>query len=241
MSSPLTHTRFSELIKKTAKSLDYYNSGDLSVSTETTDQNTSGEIIGIAINNALHQIYDLIKDSRYLEAFPTTKLSTEAGKDWVDLDPEAFLDEIESIADTSNNIKLTKKSWNWYRRNYPDPSDATGNPIFYIRRDTRLYLAPQPSSVIPLTIDFRKFTGDLKLGGDLPLLPTHYDYWIMAEAKVKFYETLDALEIPPFIVSERNEARATAMGSIFSDYDSSLQAGSNFGRRSERVGAFDRL
>ena len=84
MASPTTHTTFQNLIKKLLKSLDNYNSNDLTVSTTDTDQNTSGEVAGICLNQALHKIYDLIKGSRYTEAFPTTKISQTAGldRDW---------------------------------------------------------------------------------------------------------------------------------------------------------------
>jgi len=93
MASPLTSTTFANLIKKLLKTLDNYNSTDLTRSTTSTDQNSSGELAGIVLNHALHEIYDLIKDSKYLKALPSTNLSSIADQDYIDLDVEPYLDD----------------------------------------------------------------------------------------------------------------------------------------------------
>lgn len=223
----LMHTNFGGLIKKLLKSLDSYNADDLTISTPSVDQDTLGERAGIAINLALHQIYDLIKGSKYTEAYPSTSLSSEINKDYISLDPESYLDDIEAVTDTENDLSLIQKSWAWYRRNFSDPSGTPGTPEFYIRRGNRLYLAPRPSAIINYTIDFQKLTDDLILNGDLPLLPTHYDYWILAEAKVQWFEMEDPSAVPALVISERNEKRQTAIDSIFSNFGRIMQSKSN--------------
>ena len=241
MPSPFTHSTLLDFIRLLNRSIDSYNADDLTLSTATTIQNTSGEVARICINQALQNIYSLIKDSKYLDAYPSTKFTTEIGKDYLELAVEASLDDIESVTDTTDNFRLVKKSWNWYRRNYPDPSDGTGPPRYYIRRNERVYFAPRPSVARNLVFDFRKATGELKLNGDLSLLPTQYDFWIIAEAKVRWFEMIDPDSVPLLIVSERNDARANALASVLSDYDSSLQAGLHIERREMKVGAWDRL
>ena len=99
--------------------------------------------------------------------------------------------------------------------------------MFYIRRGNRVYLAPTPSSAITYTTDFIKFTGDLKLAGDLPLVPTHFDKWIISEAKIFWYGMEDPASIPPVMISERDLTRQNSLESIFSDYDIIRQSGSN--------------
>lgn len=242
MPSPLTHTTLIELIKLLLRRVDSYNANDLTLSKTGTTENTSGEIARISLNFALQKMYSLIKDSRYLESYPTTKLKTTIGQDFIDLDEEASLDEIEAVTDASiNQIKYVRRSWNWYRRNFPAPSNSTGEPKFYIRRNNRMYLAPRPNVERTLTIDFRKFAGDLKLNNDLPLLPTPFNYWIVAEAAYLWFQTEDPESVPQTVIADRDDARVTAIGAINSDYDSSLQTRSALNRRSETRGAFDRL
>lgn len=228
MPSATTHTNLSGLIKKLLLSIDSYNSTDLSLETPSAlTVDSLGERARLSINFALHEIYDLIKDSRYLEAYPTTKFSSVINRDYLELDQEAFLDDIDTILDTTNRIKLVKKTWRWYRMNFPDPFQETGTPGYYIRRNERLYLAPRPSAVINYTVDFRKFTEDLKLNGDFSLLPTHYDYWITQEAAVRWFEMEDPSSVPAIVIAERDSKRRTALESIFSNYDLVLQCGSN--------------
>ncbi len=226
MPSTLITTKLSDLIIDFLKSLDAYNSTDLSISGISagayTDVDTSGERARRCLNKGLHLIYDLIKDSKYLESYPTTRLSSQEGIDYIELDPETYLDDIEAITDTTNNYKLIKRSWAWYRMNVPNPANATGDPQFYIRRGSRVYLTPRPTSVRTYTIDFRKYTEDLKNNGDQPLLPTHYDYWIISES-IQFWKRM---EDENYVMVEPPE-RYIALGSIFSDYDSSSQVGSH--------------
>lgn len=226
--SPLNHTNLQGLIKKLLKALDNYNSLDLDLSTPNSDKNTSGEVAAICINIALHTCYDLVKESKYLKALPSTSFSSVASRDYIDLDIIPGLDEIESITESTNHIRLVKRSWNWYRQNYPDPSLTSGVPYYYIRRNSRIYLAPRPASAINYTIDFVKLMNDLKLNGDVSLLPTHYDYWVIAEAKVKWAEMEDPAAVPPSFISERNEARDIAVNAILSAYDESYQSDSHW-------------
>src|SRR3990167_3355327 len=237
MLSPNTYSTFGSLIRKLLKSMDQFNSTDLTLAgPNSPDVDNSGTRAGLCLNLALHQIYDLIKDSKYLEAYPSTKLSSKTDVEFIDLDEEAFLDEIEAITEATNNYRLIRRSWGWYRDHYTDPSEAGGTPQWYIRRGNRVYLAPRPNAIINYTIDFKKFTGDLEVNADLPLIPTHYDYWIISEAKEYFrkMENDDYVMVVP-------EQRSIAMDSIFSGYDTEMQAGSAINRNEQRGTPFDRL
>ena len=243
-SSPLTYTVFSDLIKKLLKSIDGYNSNDLTRSTFTTDENTSGEVAGICINTALHQMYDLIKDSKYLKAKPSENLISTADQEYIELDVEPYIDEIESITDITNDFKLIRRPWDWYRQNFPNPSNQSGTPLYYMRRDDRIYLAPTPSSSITYLCDFIKLQTDLVYDGDMPLIPSQYDYWIMAEAMVHWFKMEDPRNMPPIVVTDRNDAREIATTAIMSGYDMTYQAGSNFQRIQTQLrpnGPWDRL
>lgn len=231
MPSPLISTQFSSLIKKLLKLIDAYNSNDLTRSTSSVDSNSSGEIAGMCINNALHICYDLVKDSKYLQALPSTQFSSVANQDYIDLDIEPYLDEIESITDTTNDFKLIRKSWGWYRKNFPNPSQTTGNALYYVRRNNRVYLGPRPTSALNYTVDFVKLVQDLVADGDVPLLPSHYDYWILAEAAYEFYKMEDPASIPEVIVLDRADKREIATNAILSNYDieSESQSHWNYG------------
>ena len=235
MPNSLIHSTLQKLIVKLLKGgLDNYNSTDLTLATDSTDSDSMGERARICINMALHEIYDVIKDSKYLEDYPTTRFTTTAGVDYIELDEEAFLDDIESVVDTLNQFRLVRKSFSWYRKNFPNPATTSNNPTYYMRRGNRLYLAPRPSGAINLTIDFRKYTEDLVLNGDQPLLPSHYDYWIIAEAKVAWFQMEDPSNVPQVILLERESKRQTAYESIFTGYDQILQSESN--TEKERLG-----
>lgn len=226
--SPFSHTTLGNLIKKLLKKIDEYNSNDLLLSTPTVDQNTSGEVAMIAINLALHSMYDMIKDSKYLQGLPTTQFSSVANQDYIDLDINPGIDEIEAVTENTNHIRLVRRSWNWYRRNFPDPSLSKGIPYYYIRRDNRIYLAPRPASVINYTIDFVKLMNDLTRNGDVSLLPTHYDYWTLDEASVNWFEMEDPQNVPNIVLEERNDSRETAVNAILSAYDQSYQVDSHW-------------
>ena len=228
MPSPLTHSTLTQLIVKLAMSLDGYNSSDLTISSGTTVVDTLGERARVCINLALHKIYSLIKGSKYLDAYPVTNLPSVSGQDYIDLDPEAFLDDIESMNDEVNDYTLTQKSWPWYKRNVPDPSQVTGNPLYYIRRGNRVYLTPRPNSSIAYVIAFRKLTVDLKLGGDYSLLPVQYDTWIVHEARVEWYLMEDPSSVPALVISERDDTRAAGIASVNTSFDHIRQAGSHF-------------
>ena len=227
---PTNYTKLSDLITKFLKSIDSYNVNDLALSETGTDQDTLGERAKICLNLALSIIYGLIKDSKYLEALPSTAISSVTGQDWIDLSIVPGIDDVETLADQTNDFKLVRRSWSWYRRNYADPSTSSGVPNSYIIRNTRLYFAPRPSEVIPYLVDFKKLTDDLKLAGDFPLIPTQYDAWIIAEAKVKFYEMEDPTSVPPLVISERNDARQIGIDSVLTGYDIIRVAESHFSR-----------
>jgi len=196
---------------------------------EPSGTNSSLELAGICTNNALHKIYDLIKGSKYTEALPTTRYSSVANQAYIDLDDECYLDDVESIVDTVNQIQLTRKSWWWYRRNFPAYDTQSGVPIFYIRRRNRIYLAPTPTSVINYTLDFQKMQKDLVADGEISLIPTHYDYWIIAEAMVEWYMMEDKDNVPQSVKDERDRSKQLAMDSIFTGYNTNLQSTSHFG------------
>lgn len=227
--TPFNFTKLSELTKKFLKvGIDSYNSTDLAISDTDTDVDSLGERARHCLNIALHRIYSLIKESKYLEAYPTQSLSSISGQAFIDLDSETFLDEIDSISEqTTQQVRLIQKSWMWYRRNFPSPENITGDPVYYMRRGNRVYLAPTPSGARVYTIDYRKYTGDLKLAGDLPLIPTQFDGWIISEARVDWYMMEDPSAVPEQILLAREDARAAALGSILSSYDKDIQASSN--------------
>lgn len=234
MNSPATHSTLLVLIKKLLLSIDSYNSTDTTIETPSTlTVDTLGERARLCLNQALGNMYALIKDSKYLEAFPTTSYSSTANQDYIELDIEETLDDVESVVDTTNDDRLVRKSWAWYRRNYTDPSAQTGTPSYYIIRNDRMYLAPRPSSVIPYLVDFKKRTRDLRLNGDIVLLPEQYDGWIIQEAKVKWYEMEDPNAIPLVVISERDSIRQTSIDAIMTGYDFSRVAQSHFSRNDE--------
>lgn len=228
MPSPFSHTTFSNLIKKFLKVLDNYNSNDLTRSTDSVDSNSSGEVAGICINLALHICYDLAKDSKYLKPSSPATLTSTADQDFIELDVELLLDEIESLNDEANEYKLTKKTWDWYKENFPNPENQSGTPRFYIRRGDKVYLAPRPTSAIDYTAYFVKLQNDLSLDDDFSLLPTQYDYWVIAEAMVEWAKMEDKNSIPPVLISERNEKRQIALNAIGAKFDDFAQSGSNF-------------
>lgn len=236
MNSPLSNTQFSELIKKFLKAIDNYNSSDLTRSTPNTDQNTTGEVAAICLNLALGVMYDLIKDSKYLQAPPVQTLKSTANQDWIDLDIEPYLDEVETITDLTNNFKLVRKSWSWYKRNFPDSSQTSGIPVYYIRRFDRLYLAPRPASSITYETSYIKNQGDLVSDGDLPLLPTHYDYWIISEAMIEWAKMEDPKNIAPILIQERDDKRAIAINAIMSNYDNESQGESHWNAIGDPLG-----
>ena len=228
MATPLTHSTLSKLIVKLLMALDQYNSTDTGVSDADTTVDTAGERAKVCINLALHRIYSLIKDSKYLEAYPVTTLNATTNQDYIDLDPEAFLDDIESISDETNQYGLTQKSWSWYKRNVPDPAQVTGDPLYYVRRGNRVYITPRPTSVIQYVFSFRKLTVDLKLPNDLPLVPVQYDTWIIHEARVEWYIMEDPSSVPALVISERDDTRAAGLASVNTSFDRVMQSGSHF-------------
>lgn len=234
MPSPLTHSTLLTLIKKLLLAIDSYNSDDVTIETPSTlTLDTLGERARLCLNFALSGIYGLIKDSKYLEAYPTTAYSSIANQDYIELAIVPELDDIESVVDTSNDFKLVKKSWAWYRRNFTDPSSQTGTPNYYILRNERMYLAPRPSAILPYLVDFKKLTRDLRLNGDVILIPEQFDGWVIQEAKVRWFEMEDPTSVPPLIISERDSIRQTSLDTILTGYDNYRVAAAHFNRSNE--------
>ena len=213
--------------------VDSYNANDLTISDADTDTDSLGERARVCLNLGLSGIYGLIKDSKYLEAMPTTALASIADQDFIQLDIVPQIDDVEKVLDTENDYRLERKSWAWYRRNYPDPSSSTGRPTVYIIRNDRMYLAPRPTEAVTYTVDYRKLTGDLKLAGDLPLIPTQYDAWIIAESKVWWFGMEDPTMTPIQVINERNDARQIGISSINTSFDQARQSASHFGSSGE--------
>mgnify|MGYP001579744789 CR=1 FL=1 len=234
MPSPLTNSTLTTLKKKILLSVDSWNSDDTIIETPgDLNVDTLGERARLCINQALGTIYGLIKDSKYLEAYPTTAYSSIASQDYVELAIVPELDDIETVVDTSNDFKLIRKSWSWYRKNYTDPASQTGTPRYYIPRNERMYFAPRPSAVLPYLVDFKKLTRDLKLNGDVVLIPEQFDGWIIQEAKVKWYEMEDPNSIPIVVISERDSVRQISIDTIMTGYDHPRVAASHFSRNDE--------
>jgi len=227
----MNHTKLTDLIKKfLIAGVDSYNSGDLTISDGDTQEDTLGERARMCINLALSKIYGLIKDSKYLEALPAESVQSIAGQDYISLDTISQVDDVESVVDTDNDFQLTRKSWDWYRENYSDPSSNTGTPNVYIIRNDRLYFAPRPSSAVNYTVDFKKLTTDLVLANDVPLIPTQYDGWIIAEGRVQWYLMEDPNTVPAILLSERNDIQQISMDSILTGYNMERVARSHFDR-----------
>ena len=234
MNSPLTHSTLATLTKKLLLSMDSYNSDDTAIETPSTlTVDSLAERARLCLNLALGTMYGLIKNSKYLDAFPTTSFVATASQDYIELDIVPMLDDVETVTDTDNEEQLIRKSWAWYRRNYPDPTAQTGTPDYYIIRNDRMYLAPRPSSAVNYLVDFRKRTRDLRLNGDIVLIPEQYDGWIIQESKVKWYEMEDPTSVPPLVISERDGIRQIALDTILTGYDYERVSASHFNRNSE--------
>ena len=234
MPSPLTHSTLLTLLKKLTLSIDSYNSDDMTIETPTTlTVDTLGERGRLCLNMALGTIYGLIKDSKYLEAYPTTAYASIANQDYIELAIVPELDDIESVVDTTNDFKLVRKSWAWYRRNFTDFAAQTGTPNYYILRNERMYLAPRPSAIVPYSVDFKKLTRDLRLNGDVILLPEQFDGFVIAEATVFWYKMEDPNSIPIVVISERDSVRQISIDTIMTGYDHPRVAASHFSRNDE--------
>lgn len=209
--------------------IDQYNANDLS------GDSSSGDQANKAINKALQKCYQLIRDSRFMQAYPTTSLVSTSGQDYIDLGAVTDLDEIISLQDTTNIVKLVKIPWHKYRTMAPDPSQMTGVPYYYSRLFNRIYLLPRPSSAITYTAEYIKIYSELSADADQALIPSMYNYWIYSEAEVEWYKMQDANNIPQIVLTERAENREIALKSIMSAFNENYQSESNFGRNIRRT------
>lgn len=232
--SGITGSSLATLRKEFLIQIDNYNADDL------TGDASSGDLATKSINKALQKMYALIKDSKFLQAYPTTNLVSTSGQDYIELGTVTDLDEIASIQDTTNYIKLVKIPWYKYRQLSPDPSVNTGVPTHYARLFNRIYLYPRPSSAITYTTDYIKTYSYLSDDGDLALIPARYNFWIYSEAEVEWYKMQDASAVPKIVISERDANREIAIKDILSGFNEDFQIESMFGRQ-ERVRRVDQL
>lgn len=208
--------------------IDNYNANDL------TGDGSSGDLANKCINKALQKIYSIIKDSKIMEAYPSTSLSSTASQDYIDLSGISTLDEILSITDASNVYKLTFIPFYKYREWAPDPSIVTGVPTHYTRLYNRIYLYPRPTAVINYTIDFVKLYAELSADSDQALLPSKYNYWIYAEAEVEWYKMQDPYNIPGIVLDERKRCEKIATEDIYSSFNENIVSETIWGREENR-------
>ena len=214
--------------------IDNYNSGDL------TGDNSSGDQANKAINKALQKIYSLIKDSKYLESYPSTSLASTVSQEYIELSAISNLDEIVKITDRTNNIELVNLPYWRFRQLYVDPTEQTGTPIVYSRLFNRIYLGPRPTAAITYLTDFMKRYAELSDDADQALIPSKYNYWIYSEAEVEWYKMQDPYDIPAIVISERDKNREIAMQDVFSKFDEIMVADSHFGQLTQRNYGYDR-
>lgn len=222
LGSTLTVLRKAFLIQ-----IDNYNANDLS------GDASSGDLAVKSINKALQKIYSMVKDEKFMEAYPSTSLVSVTNQDYINLSAISDLDDIKSITDTTNLYPLKYIPFWKYREWSPDPSIVTGVPTHYTKLFERVYLYPRPSSAITYTTDFVKIYGDLSNDGDQALLPSKYNYWIYAEAEVEWYKMQDPYNIPQIVITERQRCYDIALADIMSGFNENLQAESIFDRQSQ--------
>lgn len=208
--------------------IDNYNANDL------TGDNSSGDLATKSINKALQKIYSIVKDQKFMEAYPSTALVSVSGTAYIALSGISDLDEILNIMDTTNQYKLKYIPFWKYREWAPDPSQVPGTPTHYTKLFERIYLYPRPNAAITYTTDFVKSYAELSADADVALLPSKYNYWIYAEAEVEWYKMQDAYNIPQIVLTERQRCYDIAMRDIMSGFNENLQAESIFGRDTRR-------
>src|SRR3990167_8078351 len=173
-----TGTTLTNLRTRFLKLLDNYNANDL------TGTNSSGEVADLCLNDALQLIYAQIKDSKYMQAYPSTGLVSVADQAYIELSGVSDIDAIAAIKDTTNNITLRCISAHEYHTRVADAADQTGTPYEYCRVFNRIYLTPRPTAVITYTTEYIKTYARLSADADTALIPTKYDDWIYKEARV---------------------------------------------------------
>ncbi len=205
-------------------SIDNYNADDL------TGTNSAGDQAVRAINQGLQLIYSLIKDSHYMQSNPSTSLASTSGQDFINLSGISDIDEILSLTETVNDVKLTKISFWRYRSANPDPSNATGVPTHYARLFDRIYLFPRPDSAITYVADYHKRIDDLSSTTDRAGVPSKFNYWIFAEARVFWQIMEDRTDVASLnmLQAHAERIRATALNDVFAEFDMSLGSDAHF-------------
>jgi hypothetical protein len=195
----------------------------------------SSRDLGIkCLNKALQKIYSTVKDSKFMEAYPSTALVSVSGTDYIALSGITDLDDILNLMDTTYFYKLTRIPFWRYRLLAPDPSVITGIPTHYARLFNRIYLYPRPSAAITYTTDYVKTYAELSADADVALLPSKYNYWIYAEAEVEWYKMQDPYNIPQIVLTERQRCEELATKDIYSGFNENYVSDSIFGRQEIR-------
>ena len=206
---------------------------------DLTGDASSGDLATRAINRALQTIYSLIKDSKYMQAYASTGLVSVANQAFIELSGISDLDEIVAMKDATNNVTLRWIPPTQYFMDIPDPSEDTGVPIQYTRIFNRVYLRPRPTAAITYTTEYQKNYADLSADGDTALIPSKYNYWILAEAQVEWFKVEDPYNIPAIILSEREDKRAIGMKDVMAAFGEVLVADSYWGRNELGVKEYD--
>ena len=209
-------TRFLKLI-------DNYNANDL------TGTNSSGEVADLCINDALQLIYAQLKDSKFMQAYPSTSLVSVVDQAYIELSGISDLDEVAAIKDTTNDITLKKILPYEYFGQVPDPSAHTGTPVRYCRLFNRIYLDPRPTAVVTYTTEYIKSYARLASDSDVALIPSKYDDWIYKEARVLWYMNEDIQSVPQVAITERDDARELYINDAMSNFDLVSQSKPHFG------------
>ena len=215
------------LRSKFLRYIDNYNASDL------TGTNSSGDIADICINEALQIIYQMIKSSRYMDAYASTSLASTADQAYIELSAISDLDELLALKDTTNVFTLLEISpWEYFAQ-VPSPANKTGTPYRYCRIFNRIYLDPRPTAVITYTSEYKKTYARLASDSDTALIPSKFDAWIMEEARIKWLMMEDISNVNAIQVSriERDRIQEIAMADIGSQFNRISQAASNFGLR----------
>lgn len=223
-----TGSTLGNLVTRFLQLIDRYNSTDAS----DTTAGSGGALARLVINEALQSIYSDTKDAPYAQAYSTTLAST-SGQSYMALSAISDFDEIMALQDTTNYIDLIEvRPWKYFFE-VPAPSQNTGTPYRYCRINQRLYLDPQPTSSITYTVWYIKNFARLSSDSDQAAIPSKYDYWIYAEAKLLWYQSEDGTNLGQIQIAQklRDEARQRAITDLYMNVNKTIQSGSHFSRK----------
>lgn len=209
---------------KFLKLIDNYNAADLS------GTNSSGEVADLCINEGLQIIYQDIKASRYMDGYASSALVSTSGQSYIELSAISDLDELMGLQDTTNDISLQEISAWRYFSEVPSPSNVTGTPYRYCRIFNRIYLDPQPDAGITYTTPYKKTYARLASDSDVALIPSKFDGWIYAEARLWWLmmEDMNNSAALSAAMSERNRIREIALDDIGSQFNAVSVSKSHF-------------